>query len=46
MTDLAKIKEVYSYLDEEERHPEYGYTEQILKITFDKFPYRIEDRWV
>ena len=44
MTDLGKIYEVYSYLDEGERHPEYGYTEQILKIIFDKFPYRIEDR--
>ncbi len=43
MTDLARIQEVYSSLVDDERHPDHGYSEQILKITYDKFPYRIED---
>ena len=38
---------MYQYIDavteEEALHPEYGYSEYLLKIAYDKFPYRMED---
>ena len=38
---------MYHYIDavneEEALHPEWGYSEHLLKITYDKFPYRMED---
>ena len=38
---------MYKYIDtfskEEALHPEWGYSEHLLKITYDKFPYRMED---
>lgn len=38
---------MYKYIDfaheEEALHPEFGYSEHLLKLTYDKFPYRMED---
>lgn len=38
---------MYKYIDsvneEEALHPEWGYSEHLLKLTYDKFPYRMED---
>ncbi len=38
---------MYKYLDfindEEALHPEFGYSEHLLKLAYDKFPYRMED---
>jgi hypothetical protein len=46
-TDLARFQEMYKYIDavteEEALHPEWGYSEHLLKITYDRFPYRMED---
>lgn len=43
-TDLERFQEMYKYIDDlGEMHPEWGYSEHLLKITYDKFPYRMED---
>ena len=38
---------MYQYIEfireEEAHHPEWGYSEHLLKLTYDKFPYRMED---
>lgn len=38
---------MYKYIDavneEEALHPEWGYSEHLLKIAYDRFPYRMED---
>jgi hypothetical protein len=45
--DIHRFQEMYKYIDcineEEALHPEYGYSEHLLKLTYDKFPYRMED---
>lgn len=45
--DIERFQEMYKYLDfinhEEALHPEWGYSEHLLKLTYDKFPYRMED---
>lgn len=46
-TDITRFQEMYKYIDcineEEALHPEWGYSEHLLKITYEKFPYRMED---
>ena len=41
--DFDRLQEMYSYLRKSERHPEFGYSESLLQIAYDKFPYRMED---
>ena len=45
--DIHRFQEMYKYIDhineEEILHPEYGYSEHLLRLTYDKFPYRMED---
>ncbi len=43
-TSIERFQEIYSYIDANSHpDPDYGYSEQILKIAYDKFPYRMED---
>ncbi|TNV79979.1 hypothetical protein FGO68_gene2978 [Halteria grandinella] len=42
--DIARFQEMYRYIDHlEELHPEFGYSEHLLKLAYEKFPYRMED---
>jgi len=45
--DIERFKEMYGYItavgEDEAFHPEHGYSEQLLKLAYDKFPYRMED---
>jgi hypothetical protein len=35
---------MYSYLKEgSERDPEYAWSEQVMKLSYDRFPYNMED---
>ena len=40
--DLDRMQEMYSYL-RSEKHPCFGYSQYLLQIAYDKFPYRMED---
>jgi hypothetical protein len=43
-TTVERFQEVYGYLQPQSlADPEYGYSEQILKLTYDRFPFKIED---
>lgn len=41
-TELERLQEMYEYMNEEERCDFKGHSHQLLKITYDKFPYRLE----
>ena len=43
-TDVPRFQEMYNYLREgSERDPEYGYAEQVMKLSYYRFPYNMED---
>ena len=41
--DIERFKEMYHYINDDEFHPDHGYSEPLLKIAYEKFPYRMED---